>query len=59
MASRSSLFTRMLQSVIHRIWTVLFFLTTFCLATLANHWWDRIMRLLGSATAWITSVIGQ
>jgi hypothetical protein len=59
MASRSSLFTRILQAVIHRVWTVLFFLTAFCLATLANHWWNRILGLYGSVEAWIATVIGQ
>jgi hypothetical protein len=59
MASRPSLFIRALQAVIHRVWTVLFFLTTFCLATLANHWWDRILGLLGSVKTWIMAVIGQ
>jgi hypothetical protein len=59
MDSRASLFTRVLQAVIHRVWTVLFFLTAFCLATLANHWWDRILDLYSSVKVWITAVIGQ
>ena len=43
MASTPSLFIRILQAVIHRVWTVLFSLTVFSLATLANHWWDAIV----------------
>lgn len=43
MASTPSLFIRILQAVIHRVWTVLFFLIAFSLATLANHWWDAIV----------------
>ncbi|WP_156902600.1 hypothetical protein [Desulfomicrobium escambiense] len=42
MASKPSLFIRVLQAIIHRVWTVLFFLTAFSLATLVNHWWDAI-----------------
>ena len=42
MASTPSLFMRILKAIIHRVWTVLFFLTVFSLATLANHWWDAI-----------------
>jgi hypothetical protein len=42
MASTPSLFVRILKAIIHRVWTVLFFLTVFSLATLANHWWDVI-----------------
>ncbi len=42
MASTPSLFVRILQAVIHRVWTVLFFLTVFSLATLVHHWWDAI-----------------
>lgn len=59
MDSRVSLFTRVLQAVIHRVWTVLFFLTAFCLATLTNHWWDRILDLFTAVEAWIVAVIGQ
>jgi len=43
MASTPSLFARILQTIIHKIWAVLFFLTVFSLATLANHWWDAIL----------------
>ena len=44
MASTPSLFIRILQAIIHRVWTVLFFLTVFCVATLVNHWWDAIAK---------------
>ena len=37
-----SLFVRILQAIIHRVWTVLFFLSVFSAATLVNHWWDAI-----------------
>lgn len=43
MASKPRLFIRVLQAVIHKVWAVLFFLTVFSLATLANHWWDAIL----------------
>lgn len=42
MASTPSLFVRILQAVIHRVWTALFFLTVFSLVTLAHHWWAAI-----------------
>ena len=42
MASTPSLFTRILKAIAHRVWTVLFFLTVFSLASLTNHWWDVI-----------------
>ena len=43
MASTPSLFIRILKAIIHRVWTVLFFLTVFSLATLVNHWWGAIV----------------
>ena len=43
MASTPSLFIRILKAIIHRVWTVLFFMTVFSLATLVNHWWDAIV----------------
>ena len=43
MASTPSLFMRILKAIIHRVWTVLFFLSVFSLATLINHWWDAIV----------------
>lgn len=43
MAYTPSLFIRILQTVIHRVWTVLFFLSVFSVATLINHWWDAIV----------------
>jgi hypothetical protein len=55
MASTPSLFIRILQAVIHRVWTVLFFLSVFSVATLVNHWWDAIvsagLALQGLATS--------
>jgi hypothetical protein len=38
-----SLFVRILQAIIHRVWTVLFFLSVFSGATLVNHWWDDLV----------------
>ena len=43
MAYTPSLFIRILQALIHRVWTVLFFLTVFSVAILINHWWDGIV----------------
>jgi hypothetical protein len=45
MASTPSLYIRILQAVIHRVWTVLFFLSVFSVATLVNHWWDAIVNV--------------
>ncbi len=42
MASNSSLFMRILQAIIHRVWTVLFFLSILSVLALANHWWNHI-----------------
>lgn len=58
MASRPTLFTRLLQACIHRVWTVLVFLTVFSLATLANHWWDRILGLYRAVLTWVQTVVG-
>ena len=40
MASDSSLFMRILRAIIHKVWTVLFFLSVLSVLSLANHWWD-------------------
>lgn len=53
MASRPSLFLRVLQAIIHRVWTVLFFLTAFSLACVANHWWDRLVHGYSVLAGWI------
>jgi len=58
MASRPTLFIRLLQACIHRVWTALVFLTVFSLATLTNHWWDRIQALCHAVLAWVQSLIG-
>jgi len=42
MASKPSLFMRILQAIIHRVWTVLFFLSVLAVLALGNHWWENI-----------------
>lgn len=42
MASKPSLFMRILQAIVHRVWAVLFFLTVLSLLALADHWWEAI-----------------
>jgi len=42
MASNPSLFMRILKAIIHRLWTVLFFLTVLSVLALSNHWWETI-----------------
>jgi hypothetical protein len=42
MASKPSLFMRILQAIIHRVWTVLFFLTVLSVLALTDHWWETI-----------------
>lgn len=43
MASTPPLFLRILQAVIHKLWSVLFFLCALSVTCLTNHWWDRIV----------------
>jgi hypothetical protein len=31
-----------LKAIIHRLWTVLFFLTVLSVLALSNHWWETI-----------------
>jgi hypothetical protein len=57
MASKPRLFIRVLQAIIHRVWTVLFFLTVFSLATLANHWWDAILSGYHAVEGWILTAM--
>lgn len=39
MTSGPHFFIRVLQSAIHHVWTVLFFLSGLAVASLANHFW--------------------
>lgn len=57
MASKPRLFIRVLQAIIHRVWTVLFFLTAFSLATLANHWWGAILSVYLTVEGWAMAAI--
>lgn len=57
MASRPSLFLRVLQAIIHKVWTVLFFLTAFSLACAANHWWDHILNGYTVFSGWVMTGI--
>ncbi len=58
MASNSSLFMRILQSIIHRVWTILFFLSILSVLALANHWWDIFASGYHSLENWVLSVTG-
>jgi hypothetical protein len=58
MASNQSLFMRILRAIIHRVWTVLFFLTLLSVLVLANHWWDILANGYSALTGWIMSAIG-
>lgn len=55
MASTPSLFMRILQAIIHRVWTVLFFLSVLSILALANHWWDPIAQGYRALEGWILS----
>ena len=57
MASTPSLFMRILQAIIHRVWTVLFFLTLLSVLSVANHWWDILANGYHSLANWIMSGI--
>lgn len=53
MASNSSLIMRILQAIIHRLWTVLFFLTVLSVLALGNHWWESIAAGYHVLEGWI------
>ena len=57
MASTPSLFMRILQAIIHRVWTVLFFLTLLSVLTVTNHWWDILTNGYQTFASWILSGI--
>ena len=57
MASKPSLLMRILQAIIHRVWTVLFFLTLLSVLALANHWWDIIASGYHALENWIMTGI--
>ena len=57
MASTPRLSIRILQAIIHRVWTVLFFLSVIALLSLANHWWDDIMGGYNAFQNWILAAI--
>lgn len=57
MASKPSLFMRILQAIIHRVWTVLFFLTALSVLTLADHWWEHIAPGYRMLEGWILTGI--
>jgi hypothetical protein len=57
MASNSSLFMRILRAIIHRVWTVLFFLSVLSVLALANHWWDVIAGGYHVLQSWILAGI--
>jgi len=58
MASTPRLSIRILQAIIHRVWTVLFFLSVISLLALINHWWDAIMSSYSLIESWILAGIG-
>lgn len=55
MASTPSLFMRILQAIIHRVWTVLFFLSVLSVLALANHWWEPIAHAYHALEGWVVS----
>ncbi|MGE4440850.1 MAG: hypothetical protein AB7D27_05090 [Desulfomicrobium sp.] len=57
MASKPSLFMRILQAIIHRVWAVLFFLTLLSMLALANHWWDILASGYHALESWILAGI--
>lgn len=57
MASTPRLSIRILQAIIHRVWTVLFFLSVISLLSLANHWWDDILSGYNALQNWILAGI--
>jgi hypothetical protein len=44
---------RILQAIIHRLWTVLFFLTVLSVLALGNHWWESIAAGYHVLEGWI------
>lgn len=57
MASTPRLSIRILQAIIHRVWTVLFFLSVISLLSLTNHWWDNILSGYNALQNWIVAGI--
>jgi hypothetical protein len=57
MASTPRLSARILQAIIYRVWTVLFFLSVISLLSLTNHWWDDIMSGYSALQNWILAGI--
>ena len=57
MASTPRLSIRILQAIIHRVWTVLFFLSVISLLSLTNHWWDDILSGYNALQNWILAAI--
>ena len=57
MASNSSFFMRILRAIIHKVWTVLFFLSVLSLLFVANHWWDIIASGYHALENWILTGI--
>jgi hypothetical protein len=58
MASNQSLFMRILRAIIHRVWTVLFFLTLLSVLALTNHWWDILASGCSALADWVMSAMG-
>jgi len=57
MASNSSFFMRILRAIIHRVWTILFFLSVLSLLSVANHWWGIIASGYHALQSWILAAI--
>lgn len=57
MTSPTHLCLRVLQIVIRNIWTVLFFLSSLSILSLANHFWEHIVNAVLSAQTLILSSI--
>jgi hypothetical protein len=48
---------RILRAIIHKVWTVLFFLSVLSLLFVANHWWDIIASGYHALENWILTGI--
>ncbi|NLW81235.1 MAG: hypothetical protein GXY42_06135 [Desulfovibrionales bacterium] len=46
MTPKPRLLLRILETIIHWVWSVLFFLTVLSLLFLANHYWDIILAMV-------------
>lgn len=53
MASKPHLLMRVLQAIIYRLWTVLFFLTAISLLGLVQYFWPSLFRAGLAVQGWV------